>query len=130
MKSQKVLKIIEIALLILTVLFVVLKNTWVGFSYLGFGCLCVAMLGAIIFCIFAYINTKKELKNEFDEYLRQKLLQGDMPKELDEKQTKIIFKQYMQENRWEYTRYVAYMAVCVALLATSIWSIIHNLTNL
>ena len=88
------------------------------------------MLGAIIFCIFAYINTKKELKNEFDEYLRQKLLQGDMPKELDEKQTKIIFKQYMQENRWEYTRYVAYMAVCVALLATSIWSIIHNLTNL
>ena len=130
MKKQTIFKIVEIALVFLTVLFVVLKNTWVGFSYIGFGCLSLAMLGAIIYCAFLYVNTKKELKTEFNDYLKQKLLEGNLPEELDEKQTKIYFKQYMQENRWEYTKYIAYMAVCIGLLATSIVSIIHNLTNL
>ena len=130
MKKQTIFKIAEIALVFLTVLFVVLKNVWVGFSYIGFGCLSLAMVGATIYCVFLYANTKKELKNEFDEYLKQKLLQGNMPETLDEQQIKIIFKQYMQENRWEYTRYIAYMAVCVGLLATSILSVIHDLTNL
>lgn len=130
MKKQTIFKITEIALVLLTVLFVVLKNVWTGFSFIGFGCLSLAMIGAIIYCVFLYANTKKELKTEFNEYLKQKLLQDNMPESLDEQQTKIIFKQYMQENRWEYTRYIAYMAVCVGLLATSIVSIIHNLTNL
>ena len=123
MKTEKALKIIEIALVFLTVLFVILKNVWSGFNVMALVMLVFVLLGAITLAFLGYKNTKKELKEEFCEYLAIKYREGKITKEQFETQDQTYFKSFMKENWWELARYFAMIVICAAVLVTIILTI-------
>ena len=130
MKNQKALKISELALGILTVLFVILKNVWTGLSIVSYVFILALLVNSILLCVLLYKQTKKELKVEFADYLLEKYNQKQITKQQMEEGNDSLFKQYMQENKWELIKYIIAIVACGVLMLSTILSIIHYLTNL
>lgn len=127
MKKQKALKITEIALVVLTVLFVMLNKVWSGFQYFSIAFMLILDVWTFVYVLFIYKQTKQELKEEFDEYLVEKYNSGVITKQQLENKNSEMFKQYIKENSSDLNRYIVFMIFCVVFFVGLVSALIYNI---
>lgn len=126
MKTQKILKIIAIALAILTVLFVILSKFVDALKYVSISLALVLILIIIAYFVVDVCISKQLLQKEFEEYFAQKAKEGKLDMR-DDKQKKVLRKSFKKENKGELARPIWIILGLVVLFASVFSALLNNI---
>ena len=114
-------ELISLAILIaLTFLFGLLKNVWIGFTYVSSAFLICALIDFVVFRIIYVLELKKEYDANLDIYLAELLNNGVITKRefdlKDEKALKAYYKSFNKAKRVQTAICVSITLVVVVLI--------------